>query len=99
MSLKREVVSVGGLPNYRLLTGVVQEAHEQFVGGTINPDSVISLKQFVNDRVLDLILSGDWVTRWYSEGRLIKYDRLEVRYDTNYPNALKIIPVWQYEEE
>lgn len=99
MSSKRESVPVSSTPNYYLLTEIVREVHNQFLGFGLSPYKIAEVKYFVRNRVEALIASGDWLTRSVHEGRIINFSRMEVLQSENDPNALKIIPVWEYEEE
>ena len=97
--MKRESIPVGSTPNYYLLTEIVREVHNQFLGFGLSPYKIAEVKYFVSNRVKALIDSGEWVTKSVHEGHIIIFNRIEVLKDDNDPNALRIIPVWAYEEE
>lgn len=97
--MKRDIVPVGSTPNYYLLTEIVREAHNQFLGFELSPSKIAQVRYYVSNRVQALIDSKEWITKSVHEGRIIKFDRIVVTESGSDPNALKIIPVWEYEEE
>jgi hypothetical protein len=96
MSLKRESVSVESLPNSSLLAEIVKESELIFKGETMTDIYVTTVKHFINEKVNMCIETGLWRTRGIYNDRFIKYNRIEVLRSDSDPNALKVIPVWEY---